>query len=236
MAETVTDAAGGDDAVVLGNGYGGFVALQMAIRHPGIATRLVLADCGAVFSEPGREAFRNMATASKGKGLAGDHRCRDAPAVRTGIPGAASGFDARPPRGIPANRSGGISSRPATRWPNSTSGPNWRWSRCRRWYWSASMTRRHRHRCPANWPQACRPRSSRSLRAAPMFRRCNRPRPFSRRSRTFCGLNQAPAIVSGNTTSISVPECVPVLIWNWARLASTSALVSERLTPDPSNA
>ena len=69
MAETVKDAAGGDDAIVLGNGYGGFVALQMAIRHPGIASRLVLADCGAGFSEPGRQAFRNMAAASKAKGL-----------------------------------------------------------------------------------------------------------------------------------------------------------------------
>jgi 3-oxoadipate enol-lactonase len=69
MAEAVTDAAGGEDAIVLGNGYGGFVALQMAIRHPGIATRLILADSGAAFSEPGREAFRNMAAASKAKGL-----------------------------------------------------------------------------------------------------------------------------------------------------------------------
>jgi 3-oxoadipate enol-lactonase len=69
MAEAVKDAAGGDEAVVLGNGYGGFVALQMAIRHPNIAARLVLADCGAAFSEPGREAFRNMAAASKAKGL-----------------------------------------------------------------------------------------------------------------------------------------------------------------------
>src|SRR5216683_1311399 len=50
-------------------GYGGFVALLMAIRHPGIASRLILADCGAAFSEPGREAFRNMAAASKAKGL-----------------------------------------------------------------------------------------------------------------------------------------------------------------------
>ena len=70
MAEAVTDAAGADDAFVLGNGYGGFVALQMAIRHPGIAIRLVLADCGAAFSEPGREAFRNMAAAASAKGLA----------------------------------------------------------------------------------------------------------------------------------------------------------------------
>src|SRR4051794_25129013 len=70
MAEAVKDAAGGEDAVVLGNGYGGFVALQMAIRHPEIAAKLVLADWGAAFTEPGREAFRNMAAASKAKGLA----------------------------------------------------------------------------------------------------------------------------------------------------------------------
>lgn len=69
MAEMVRQAAADEDAIVLGNGYGGFVALQMAIRHPGIATRLVLADCGAAFSEPGRDAFRNMAAASKAKGL-----------------------------------------------------------------------------------------------------------------------------------------------------------------------
>jgi 3-oxoadipate enol-lactonase len=70
MAEAVRDAAAGEDAIVLGNGYGGFVALQMAIRHPGIAAKLVLADCGAAFSEGGREAFRNMAAAAGAKGLA----------------------------------------------------------------------------------------------------------------------------------------------------------------------
>jgi 3-oxoadipate enol-lactonase len=69
MAEAVNEAAMAKDAIVLGNGYGGFVALQMAIRHPAIATRMVLADCGAAFSEPGRQAFRNMAAASKAKGL-----------------------------------------------------------------------------------------------------------------------------------------------------------------------
>ena len=69
MAEAVKDASGGEPAIVLGNGYGGFVALQMAIRHPGIAAKFVLADCGAAFTEPGREAFRNMAAASSAKGL-----------------------------------------------------------------------------------------------------------------------------------------------------------------------
>jgi 3-oxoadipate enol-lactonase len=70
MAEMVKDAARGEEAVVLGNGYGGFVALQMATRHPGIAGKFVFADCGAAFSEAGREAFRNMAAASQAKGLA----------------------------------------------------------------------------------------------------------------------------------------------------------------------
>jgi 3-oxoadipate enol-lactonase len=69
MAQAVRDGAGGGEAIVLGNGYGGFVALQMAIRHPGIATRFIFADCGAAFSEPGRQAFRNMAAASQAKGL-----------------------------------------------------------------------------------------------------------------------------------------------------------------------
>ncbi len=69
MAGLVRGLAGDGRAIVLGNGYGGFVALQMAIRHPGLARRLVLADCGARFSEPGREAFRNMAAAAAGRGL-----------------------------------------------------------------------------------------------------------------------------------------------------------------------
>ena len=43
---------------------------------------------------------------------------------------------------------------------------------------------------------------------------------------------QACATACGNTISISVPERPPVLIWNLARLASTSALVSDRLTAE----
>jgi 3-oxoadipate enol-lactonase len=70
MAAAVKDAAGGEQPIVLGNGYGGFVALQMAIRHPALAAKFILADCGAAFSEPGRQAFRNMAAASEAKGLA----------------------------------------------------------------------------------------------------------------------------------------------------------------------
>jgi 3-oxoadipate enol-lactonase len=70
IAAMVKDAADGEKAIVLGNGYGGFVALQMAIRHPGLAAKLVLSDCGAAFSQDGRKAFRNMAAAARAKGLA----------------------------------------------------------------------------------------------------------------------------------------------------------------------
>ncbi|NDU91807.1 MAG: alpha/beta fold hydrolase, partial [Ferrovum sp.] len=55
--------------ILLGNGYGGFVALLSAIRHTGIAQRLILADCGAAFSEPGRAAFRGMSAIAQEKGL-----------------------------------------------------------------------------------------------------------------------------------------------------------------------
>ena len=57
--------------IFLGNGFGGFVALMTAIRHPGSARQLILADCGAAFSEPGRAAFRGMSAAAAQNGLAG---------------------------------------------------------------------------------------------------------------------------------------------------------------------
>lgn len=63
-------ALGLQKPILLGNGFGGFVALLTAIRHPALASRLVLADCGAAFSEPGRAAFRGMSAAVKEKGLA----------------------------------------------------------------------------------------------------------------------------------------------------------------------
>jgi 3-oxoadipate enol-lactonase len=69
MAEALRELDGATGPIVLGNGYGGFVALQMALRHPRSASRLVLAGCGAKFSEPGRDAFRNMARAAAANGL-----------------------------------------------------------------------------------------------------------------------------------------------------------------------
>ena len=69
MAEAVAELGG--PVRLLGNGYGGFVALQMTLKHPELVSRLVLADAGSCFSEPGRAAFRGMAAGASAKGLEG---------------------------------------------------------------------------------------------------------------------------------------------------------------------
>ena len=60
----------------------------------------------------------------QGQGAVGDHGCRDAPAVRAGIPGRASGPDAGSPRGFPAHRSGGVSRRLRCAGERSICGPS----------------------------------------------------------------------------------------------------------------
>ena len=125
MAEAVRDAAGGKDAIVLGNGYGGFVALQMAIRHPGIAAKLVLADSGAAFSEPGRDAFRNMAAAAKAKGLSAITDVAMRRLFAPDFQAAPSRPDGRSPRGVPEDRSGSFSRRLRRAGRRSICGPNW---------------------------------------------------------------------------------------------------------------
>lgn len=69
VAEGIRALELADRVDLLGNGYGGFVAQLVAIRHPGLVDRLVLADTGATFSEPGREAFRMMSRNAYAKGL-----------------------------------------------------------------------------------------------------------------------------------------------------------------------
>ena len=49
---------------------GSVVALTAVIRHPDLAERVVLADCGAAFTEPGRAAFRGMSAGVEKGGLA----------------------------------------------------------------------------------------------------------------------------------------------------------------------
>lgn len=57
------------DAVLLGNGFGGTVALAFAQMHPERVGRLVLCDVAASFPEEGKQAFRVMAEKVKAGGL-----------------------------------------------------------------------------------------------------------------------------------------------------------------------
>ena len=49
------------DAVLIGNGFGGSVALAFAIAHPERIAKLVLSDAAACFPPEGRQAFAVMA-------------------------------------------------------------------------------------------------------------------------------------------------------------------------------
>ena len=87
MAEVVKDAARGEGATVLGNGYGGFVALQMAIRHPGIAAQVHSRRLRRGVLGTGARGVSQHGCGIQGQRPCRDHRCGDAPAVRAGIPG-----------------------------------------------------------------------------------------------------------------------------------------------------
>lgn len=69
MAAAIGIASG--PATIFGNGYGGFVALTLAIRHPHLVTSLVLAGTAASFPEAGAAQFRGMQAGARAKGLAG---------------------------------------------------------------------------------------------------------------------------------------------------------------------
>jgi pimeloyl-ACP methyl ester carboxylesterase len=58
-----------DDAVLLGNGFGGTLALGFALAHPGRLGKLVISDAAAAFPEQGRQAFRVMAEKVAENGL-----------------------------------------------------------------------------------------------------------------------------------------------------------------------
>lgn len=51
----------GNDAVLIGNGFGGTVALAFALAHPERIAKLVLSDAAACFPEAGRAQFAGMA-------------------------------------------------------------------------------------------------------------------------------------------------------------------------------
>jgi 3-oxoadipate enol-lactonase len=68
LAELVATLGGKPD--VLGNGYGGSIAVALAARHGAKLGKLVLADTAAAFPEEGRAPFRAMAAAVEKGGMA----------------------------------------------------------------------------------------------------------------------------------------------------------------------
>ncbi|HZP75899.1 MAG TPA: alpha/beta fold hydrolase [Pseudolabrys sp.] len=58
------------DAIFLGNGFGGTVALAFALAHPERIAKLVISDAAACFSEQGKQAFRVMSEKVAADGLA----------------------------------------------------------------------------------------------------------------------------------------------------------------------
>ncbi|GLI24080.1 3-oxoadipate enol-lactonase [Xanthobacter flavus] len=69
VAEAVAEACPGETPILFGNGYGSFLALATALRHPQLSSGLFLAGCGAGFTEEGRGAFRFMAAKAGEEGL-----------------------------------------------------------------------------------------------------------------------------------------------------------------------
>lgn len=59
----------GKDCILIGNGFGGTVALAFALAHPERISKLVLSDAAASFPPEGREAFAQMAQKVDGGGL-----------------------------------------------------------------------------------------------------------------------------------------------------------------------
>src|SRR5690242_14438560 len=51
----------GNDSILMGNGFGGTIALAFALAHPERISKLVLSDAAAGFAAEGRQAFAVMA-------------------------------------------------------------------------------------------------------------------------------------------------------------------------------
>ncbi|WP_428248322.1 alpha/beta fold hydrolase [Ferrovibrio sp.] len=71
IATVFDDFALGQDCVVMGNGFGGTVAVAMALRHGARFGKMVLSDVAAGFPEQGKVAFRVMAEKVGSEGLGG---------------------------------------------------------------------------------------------------------------------------------------------------------------------
>ena len=96
------------DAVLVGNGFGGTVALAFALAHPERISKLVVSDAAACFPDEGRKQFETMAT--KGRRRRPRRHCRDRRQARVlaGLSGRAPGTDRRAQARADGHRSQGV--------------------------------------------------------------------------------------------------------------------------------
>jgi 3-oxoadipate enol-lactonase len=69
IAEQLPKLGLSGDADLLGNGFGGFVSVELAVRHGGLFDRLVLVDTGAAIPPQGKSAFHVMAERVESAGM-----------------------------------------------------------------------------------------------------------------------------------------------------------------------
>jgi 3-oxoadipate enol-lactonase len=71
VAELIRTLHLAGSATVLGNGFGGFVATALAIRHGSLFDRLVIADSLPAFPAPAKEPLRGLAARVAAEGMQG---------------------------------------------------------------------------------------------------------------------------------------------------------------------
>ncbi len=82
-----------NDFILIGNGFGGTVALAFAMAHPERIAKLVLSDAAADFPPEGRKAFEMMAAKVAEGGPRLDRRDRGQAGVLAGLSRRPSGGD-----------------------------------------------------------------------------------------------------------------------------------------------
>ena len=149
------DALGlGNQADVLGNGFGGFVASALAIRHGAKFDRLVLADTGVAFTPEGKQSFYAMADRVRQSGVEavvdGCSLTISSRRIRRWLPSGA------PRWSRPIRNSLPRPAMPLRHWISPRrSAP----SATARWWWSANSIPRRRRKCPMCSPGLFRMRS-----------------------------------------------------------------------------
>ena len=101
----------GNDAILIGNGFGGTVALAFAIAHPERIAKLVLSDAAAGFPPRGPQGLRGDGAESRRGRARRDRRDRRQAGVFAGLSRRASGDDRGAQAGAARHRSEGVPGR-----------------------------------------------------------------------------------------------------------------------------